>query len=109
MKSLSTFKYSGIANNKTVDVIVADNNGAKLVKKTASKAHSYPKKSYSKTSINKNFRRVEKTILSQTVDNFYRPDLKSDALAKFSAVYSSNRKAKGVKKVVPMKKGRASS
>eukprot|EP00978_Attheya_sp_CCMP212_P007701 scaffold17896_cov58-Attheya_sp.AAC.1 len=109
LMSLSTFKYSGIANSKAVDVVVADNNTAKLVKKTATKAHSHPKKSFSKTSINKHFRRVEKTILSQAIDNYYRPDLKSETLAKFSAVYSANRKAKGVKKVVPMKKGRASS
>jgi hypothetical protein len=50
---------------------------------------------------------VEKTITSQATDNYYRPDLKREALAKYSAVYRGNRAAKGVKKAVPIKRGRA--
>ena len=57
--------------------------------------------------LNKDFRRVEKTITSQATDNYYRPDLKKEALAKYSAVYRGNRAAKGVKKAVPIKRGRA--
>jgi len=110
LKSLSTFKYSGIAQSKAVDVASTPASGANgptatLSKKTV-QAGSKPSKGVAKTPINKHFRKVEKSILSQTSDNFYRPDLKGAALAKWSAVYRSNRVAKGVKKVVPVKKGR---
>lgn len=109
IKSISSFKYSGIANNKTVDIVTeaTANYGPKgvLVKGT-SKASSQPTKGSASTPLSKNFRKVEKTLMSQTVDNFYRPDLKSATLAKWSAVYRANRIAKGVKKAVPVKKGR---
>merc|ERR1712071_126370 len=109
IKSISSFKYSGLANNKTVDV-TADITGATwataILSKKTNAASSKPKAGVADTPINKHFRKVEKIILSQTVDNYYRPDLKSAALAKWSAVYRSNRVAKGVKKAVPIKKGR---
>ena len=106
LRSLSLFQYSGLANSKAVDVVCTDSNGAELIKKTASKAHRYPSKGKASIPINKDFRRAENTILTQSVNNFYRPDLKDAALAKYTKVYQANRRAKGIVKAVPMKKGR---
>lgn len=106
IRSLSQFKYSGLANSKVADVVSTEKNGAELVTKTASKAHSLPAKGFATSGVNKDFRRSEKVILGQTADTFYRRDLKSDLLGKYTKVYQANRRAKGVKKPVPVKKGR---
>jgi large subunit ribosomal protein L28e len=104
--SKSTYKYSGLANSKTIDISATPDNRAALTLKTK-KAVRCGKSGRASIALNKDFRRTEKTIKSQATDNFYRPDLKSAALAKYTAVYRSNRVAKGVKKVAPVKKGRA--
>lgn len=109
IKSLSLFKYSGIANNKAFDVTFGPKNTCAVVSKTASKAASNPKSTYVTTPMNKHFRKSEASIVKQSSDVFYRADLKDDALAKFSKVYSANRIAKGVKKGLPVKKGRTSN
>lgn len=108
VKSLSMFKYSGLANSKVTDVVCTDGNGAALITKTASKAHSKPSKGTVKTNINKDFRRVENVIDKQTISNYYRPDLKAAVLGKWTKVYQANRRAKGITKPVPVKKGRTS-
>lgn len=104
--SKSSYKYSGLANSKTIDISATDDNRASLTKKTK-KAGNSGKAGKATIALNKDFRRVEKTITSQATDNYYRPDLKREALAKYSAVYRGNRAAKGVKKAVPIKRGRA--
>ena len=106
LMSKSTYKYSGLANSKTIDISATADNRAALTLKTK-KAVNCGKSGRASIALNKDFRRTEKTIKSQATDNFYRPDLKSAALAKYTAVYRSNRVAKGVKKVAPVKKGRA--
>jgi len=106
VKSLNKFKYSGIANSKVADFAFADDNKAVLVTKTASKCSTQPKKSIQSTPMNKNFRKVEKNIMGQVVSNHYRPDLKDELLGKLTQVYKANRRAKGTKAVVPVKKGR---
>lgn len=106
LRSVSTYKHSGLAQSRTVDISCTAAKTAILSTKTASKSSN--KVAASEIPINKNFARVVKTIESQTADNFYRADLKVDALAKFSKVYQANRIAKGVKKSVPCKKGRSS-
>mmetsp|Transcript_6129 Transcript_6129/g.10542 ORF Transcript_6129/g.10542 Transcript_6129/m.10542 type:complete len:115 (+) Transcript_6129:36-380(+) len=104
LRSLSSYKQSGIANSKAVGIAATDSNSAVLYTKAASKAGS--KVGTIETPINKSFARVVSSIEKNIADNYYRPDLKSDALAKFSKVYQANRYAKGVKKAVPVKKGR---
>lgn len=105
LKSISSYKYSGLANSKTVDISsTADNRGMLSIK--TKKAHTQVKKGQAATPLYKDFRRVEHIIRSQTIDNHYRPDLSKEALAKWSAVYRANRYAKGIKKALPMKKGR---
>jgi large subunit ribosomal protein L28e len=106
LKSLNQLKYSGIANSKVFDVVFAPENRAQIIKKTASKAGNQPSKSKAVININKDFRRAENVIVKQAIDNFYRRDLKAAALAKYTKVYQGNRRAKGIQKTVPTKKGR---
>eukprot|EP00526_Cylindrotheca_closterium_P024730 CAMPEP_0113605800 /NCGR_PEP_ID=MMETSP0017_2-20120614/2521_1 /TAXON_ID=2856 /ORGANISM="Cylindrotheca closterium" /LENGTH=149 /DNA_ID=CAMNT_0000514315 /DNA_START=214 /DNA_END=663 /DNA_ORIENTATION=- /assembly_acc=CAM_ASM_000147 len=105
LTSLNQHKYSGLANTKVAGLNCTEDNRAELVVKTASKPNQ-PKKAYATIPMNKDFRRVESAIRKTTVDNFYRRDLESAALAKLTKVYQANRRAKGTKKVVPCKKGR---
>ena len=106
LRSLHRFQSSGLANSKAVDIIMDDNNTAGLFRKTASKAATYPAKASQVTPINKDFRRVENVVRTQTIDNYYRPDLEKAALAKMTKVYQANRRAKDIVKTVPIKKGR---
>ena len=120
VKSLNLLKYSGLANTNTIDVIsVADASAptnddgtkpaktrAQLITKTASKCHTSPAKSLVATNINKDFKRSESVIMKQSINNFYRRDLKAAVLGKYTKVYQANRRAKGITKPVPCKKGR---
>eukprot|EP00566_Odontella_aurita_P036899 CAMPEP_0113538752 /NCGR_PEP_ID=MMETSP0015_2-20120614/7539_1 /TAXON_ID=2838 /ORGANISM="Odontella" /LENGTH=152 /DNA_ID=CAMNT_0000438359 /DNA_START=452 /DNA_END=910 /DNA_ORIENTATION=+ /assembly_acc=CAM_ASM_000160 len=106
VKSLSTYKYSGIANSRAADVSCTDENRAVLTTKTASKCATQPKKGSVTVPLNKHFAKTDKTIRSQVQTNFYRPDLTQDVLAKYSVCYRANRIAKGVTKPIPVKKGR---
>ena len=104
LRSLSSFKQSGLANSKAVGIDTTDDNTAVLSLKTASKSGSTV--SVQDIPINKKFTKVVKTIESKVVSNYYRPDLKRDAFAKFSKVYKAKRIAREIKKAVPVKKGR---
>lgn len=106
LASMSTFKYSGLANSQTIDISSTDDNRAALTLKTK-KATTSGKSGKATIALNKSFHRTAKTITGQTTDKYYRSDLTSAALAKYSAVYRGNRAAKGVKKAQPIKRGRA--
>jgi len=107
LRSLSSYKYSGISNSRAIGVSCTPTNTAVLSTKTASQTHCCPKKGSVDTPINKHFKKSCSTLLSQTSDVYYRVDLKNDAVAKYSKVYQANRIAKGVTKSVPVKKGRS--
>lgn len=109
LKCLSKATYSGLANAKTVDIIATEENQAHMVKKTSSKHHQFPRLGHAVTHIKKDFARAEHVIKTQVVDNFYRPDLKDAVMAKYTKIYEGNRRAKGIKKIVPVKKGRGSN
>ena len=104
LRSLSSYKHSGIASTQAVGV-ACTGDSITLSTKTASKSANTT--AVAETPINKCFKKVCSTIEKTVADSYYRPDLKADALAKYSACYQANRRAKGVKKVVPVKKGRA--
>lgn len=108
LKSLNQHKYSGLANTKVANIQCTADNRAELVVKTASKPDQ-PSKSVAVIPMNKDFRRVESAIKKHTVENYYRRDLESAALAKWTKVYQANRRAKGIKKTVPCKKGRGTN
>lgn len=109
IKSLNQFKYSGLANTKVVDVVCTEDDRAALIVKTASKAATNPKKGKATIPMNKDFRRVESAIRKHTDAAYYRRDLVLPALAKWTKVYQANRRAKGIKKPVPTKKGRGTN
>ena len=106
IKSLNLFKYSGIANSKVANVVCTADNRASLIVKTVSKSGTQPKKGVATIPMNKDFYRVESAIRKHTQDNFYRRDLEAALLGKWTKVYQANRRAKGIKKTVPCKKGR---
>lgn len=107
IKSLNQFKFSGIANSKVYDVVCTDDNKAELIKKSASKAGTKPSQMMADIRIKRiDFRRGEKTIKKNTSEVYYRRDLEAAALAKWTKVYNANKRAKGVKKAVAVKKGR---
>jgi large subunit ribosomal protein L28e len=108
IKNLNQFKFSGLANSKVYDIECTKESGAVLIVKTASKAATQPKKAKATIPMNKDFRRVEAAMQKNTTDVFYRRDLESAALAKWTKVYQANRRAKGIKKPVTTKKGRGS-
>merc|ERR1711982_99741 len=113
LANLNKPRFSGLANSKAVDISPTTTEtgagaGITMNIKVASKAHSYPKQSQAVIPLNKHFRRSVKAITNTTIDNYYRKDLKSTILARYSAVYRSSRIARGIKKPIPVKRGRVS-
>ncbi|KAG4945106.1 hypothetical protein AAZX31_15G022000 [Glycine max] len=97
--NLNTFKYSGLANKKTVTVQPAGKDQSVLLATTKTKKQNKPAALLHKSVMKKEFRRMAKAVQNQVADNYYRPDLKKAALARLSAVNRSLRVAKsGVKK-----------
>merc|ERR1719253_922940 len=94
LKGVNSFKFSGLANAKTVGITVAaDNKGIVLTKKvTKAERARKPSKMYAKSTLTKDFRRVAKAIKAETEGNYYRSDLTSAALAKWSLLYASQKK-----------------
>ena len=103
LKSLNQHKYSGLANTKVFNVRCTDDDKAELVVKVASKAGK-PSKSVAVIPINKDFKRVESAIKKNTTSVYYRRDLETAALGKYTKVYQANRRAKGIKKPVSSKR-----
>lgn len=107
VKSLNKFQYSGIANSQAVSVICTEDNKTQLVKKSASKSGT--ETGVRKINVKKDFRRSVNVIAKQTTDVFYRRDLKDAVLGKYTKVYQANRRAAGITKPVPCKKGRGTN
>ncbi|CDS13766.1 hypothetical protein LRAMOSA05940 [Lichtheimia ramosa] len=97
LTNLNTFKYSGIANNKAVDIAAAPRGvrvtlkKAKQLQKPAKATHSYV--------IAKSRRATAKSVANLVARSGYRADLRKAALARASAVISSQapKKAKAVR------------
>lgn len=64
----------------------------------AASRDSQPSKALNKTTLTKDFRRVAKTIVKTTKDNFYRPDLTNAVLAKWSLIHASQKRIKAAAK-----------
>lgn len=108
LTSLNQLKYSGLANTKVADVVSTSDNKTSLIKKVASKASTKPSQGQLITNVRKDYSRSVKTLKKVVVDNYYRPDLSLPMLQKYTAVYQANRRARGIVKPVPVKKGRMS-
>mmetsp|Transcript_33099 Transcript_33099/g.86969 ORF Transcript_33099/g.86969 Transcript_33099/m.86969 type:complete len:139 (-) Transcript_33099:454-870(-) len=93
LTSTNAWKYSGLANSKTIGLDSAGASGLVLTTKSSDSARK-PSKALTKVTLTKHFRRVAKQIKKTTSDKYYRPDLQKAALAKWSLIYASQKKAK---------------
>eukprot|EP00252_Welwitschia_mirabilis_P021092 TRINITY_DN5301_c0_g1_i1.p1 TRINITY_DN5301_c0_g1~~TRINITY_DN5301_c0_g1_i1.p1 ORF type:complete len:151 (+),score=24.53 TRINITY_DN5301_c0_g1_i1:181-633(+) len=90
-----SYKFSGLANKKTVSIAPGEGDRVTVVLATSkTKKQNKPASMMNRTVLKKDFRRIEKAILNQIAENNYRPDLKKHALARLSAVHKSLRVAK---------------
>ncbi|MQL41535.1 60S ribosomal protein L28, partial [Escherichia coli] len=97
--NLNSYKYSGLANKKTVTIQPAGKDLSVLLATTKTKRQNKPAALVHKSVMKKEFRRMAKSVENQVADNYYRPDLKKAALSRLSAVHRSLKVAKsGVKK-----------
>ncbi|KAK7271951.1 hypothetical protein RJT34_28248 [Clitoria ternatea] len=97
--NLNSYKFSGLANKKTVTIQPAGKDQSVLLATTKTKKQNKPSALLHKSVMKKEFRRMAKAVQNQVADNYYRPDLKKAALARLSAVNRSLKVAKsGVKK-----------
>ena len=94
LAGINSWKYSGIANPKTVDVVPTEGGVVLTTKSRNPKRINKPNKMYNKVTLTKDFRRVAKAITKETCDNYYRPDLNKAVLAKWSLLYKAQKKAK---------------
>mmetsp|Transcript_12686 Transcript_12686/g.25870 ORF Transcript_12686/g.25870 Transcript_12686/m.25870 type:complete len:153 (-) Transcript_12686:31-489(-) len=107
--NMSTFKYSGVANDKSVDVTMGEDEKGSypvFVKKTVSKA-SKPVKALQKSKFStSNIRKAVTSLESQ--NSYYRPDLQSKLAAKYSALANGVKVGKGLRKKSTVSTGRGS-
>mmetsp|Transcript_43078 Transcript_43078/g.102283 ORF Transcript_43078/g.102283 Transcript_43078/m.102283 type:complete len:135 (-) Transcript_43078:58-462(-) len=83
-----SYKYSGLANSKTVDLAPAD-SAVVLTKSKPTKGKGKPAKSAYSNTMKRDVRRMMKTV-GREVEGF-RPDLKKASIAKLSAIHKSLR------------------
>ncbi|KAI8335521.1 ribosomal protein L28e [Chlamydoabsidia padenii] len=104
LTNLHSFKYSGLANEKTVAIQAAP-RGIKVTTKKAKKANS-PAKSVNSVVISKSRRHTAKSVANLIARSKYRADLLPAALARASAVISAQQPVKA-KNLRPAKGVRA--
>ncbi|GMH17614.1 hypothetical protein Nepgr_019455 [Nepenthes gracilis] len=94
-----SYKYSGLANTKTVTIQPGGKENSVVLATTKTRKQNKPGSILHKSMMKREFRQMAKTVTNQVVDNYYRPDLKNAALARLSVVHRSLQVAKsGVKK-----------
>ncbi|KAJ6800820.1 60S ribosomal protein L28-1-like [Iris pallida] len=97
--NVNSFKYSGLANKKTVSIQPGGKDLSVVVATTKTKKQSKPASLYHKSVMKKEFSKMAKALTNQVTDNYYRPDLTKAALARLSAVHRSLKVSKsGAKK-----------
>ena len=103
--SKNSWKYSS-ANPKIANVTMIE-GGVELVTKTKNaKRSGKPDKMLNKTALTKDFRRVAKSIKTQTAGKYYRGDLTDKALARWTALHRYTKVVAGVVKKAKTKTGR---
>ncbi|KAG0449062.1 hypothetical protein HPP92_027484 [Vanilla planifolia] len=88
------FKYSGLANKKTVSIQPAGKDLSVVLATTKKKKQNRPASISHRSVMKKEFQRVARAVINQVSDNYYRPDLTKAALARLSAVRRSLQVAK---------------
>ncbi|KAG2197504.1 hypothetical protein INT46_003433 [Mucor plumbeus] len=103
LKNVNSFKYSGLANYKTVSILPAA-RGVRVTTRKANKQNS-PAKSINSVVIAKTRRQTSKSVANLIARSQYRPDLRAASVARASAILSTQkprkvhakREAKGVR------------
>ncbi|KAI8988056.1 ribosomal L28e/Mak16 [Mycotypha africana] len=90
--NVNSFKYSGLANPKSVAITSAA-RGVRVVTQKKDK-QSYPAKSANSTVIAKTRRATAKSVANLIAKSRYRPDLRAAAVARASAIISSQQPKK---------------
>eukprot|EP00275_Glaucocystis_incrassata_P000801 EC120733.1.p1 GENE.EC120733.1~~EC120733.1.p1 ORF type:complete len:110 (+),score=27.71 EC120733.1:24-353(+) len=86
----NTFKFSNVANKKAVGLVANPEGGVILSVKSKKGSNARkPASLYNKVTLKRDFRRVAKLISNATAGDYYRPDLKQAALARWSAIHLS--------------------
>ncbi|KAH9331044.1 hypothetical protein KI387_003152 [Taxus chinensis] len=92
--NLNSYKFSGLANKKTVSIQPGGEDLAVSLATTKTKKQQKPADYVNRSVLKKEFQKMAKAVGNQVSDNYYRPDLKRPALARLSAVHKSLRVAK---------------
>ncbi|KAF9434173.1 60S ribosomal protein L28 [Entomortierella beljakovae] len=96
----NSFKFSGIANNKTVDISAAASGRGVVVSTKKSSAPAFkPAKRISKVTLTKGIRKSARSVAGLTRAG-YRADLRQAALARVAAVLNSQKPVKAAPKKV---------
>ncbi|CAO3616916.1 unnamed protein product [Mucor hiemalis] len=94
LMNVNSFKYSGLANYKTVSVLANKARGVRVTLRKANKQQN-PKKSINSVVIDKTRRQTSKSVANLIArGNKYRPDLRAAAVARASAIISTQRPVK---------------
>ncbi|CAG8675555.1 11613_t:CDS:2, partial [Cetraspora pellucida] len=95
LTNLNSFKYSGLACNKTIGISHSPDNRGVIVSSKKSKVAFYkPAESTHKVTLSKGTRRSARSFTNAFTRAGYRPDLRKEALARISAIYQTQRPAK---------------
>lgn len=94
LMNLNCRKYSGLASNKGVDILLSDKKLSLTTK--IQKASKKPLKAMQVVPLRKGARGGANTIRANISRNFYRRDLKKAALAKWSRLSTVAKVEKGV-------------
>ncbi|CAO3640075.1 unnamed protein product [Mucor hiemalis] len=94
LKNVNSFKYSGLANYKTVAIIPNKARGVRVTLRKANKQQN-PKKSINSVVIDKTRRQTSKSVANLIArGNKYRPDLRAAAVARASAILATQQPKK---------------
>ncbi|KAI8377031.1 ribosomal protein L28e [Choanephora cucurbitarum] len=92
LTNVNSFKYSGLANYKSVAIIPAA-RGVRVTTRKAKKQNS-PAKSANSVVIAKTRRQTSKAVANLIAKSKYRPDLRAAAVARASAILSTQQPKK---------------
>jgi large subunit ribosomal protein L28e len=110
LTNINSFKYSGLANAKAIDISLkaSEKFGLKVNYSAKSgKNWNKPNKSFAyNQNLDKGFNKCCKSIVAQGVNTYYRADLKAAALARFTQLNNVVKVQNGIKKGAKARTGR---
>mmetsp|Transcript_9699 Transcript_9699/g.14611 ORF Transcript_9699/g.14611 Transcript_9699/m.14611 type:complete len:151 (+) Transcript_9699:69-521(+) len=107
LMNVNSFKYSGLANSKAVD-ITSDKDNRVYLKTKAPRKCNAPRKNVATTPLRKDRVRSEKVVKSRGCSSFYRADLSAAAKIKYNKALRDARVRAGIVKAARTKAGRNS-